>query len=111
MAGSELAVCWSPAGFAGDCGGWLFYRQPLYCGGGVRVEKEAVLGANVVLTQSTRIIDVNGSEPKNTKAGCRPGKVVIRVVTPKIPGWGLWGQLRPDHWGAQAQYGPENKFK
>ena len=28
---------------------------------GVRVEKEAVLGANVVLTQSTKIIDVSGS--------------------------------------------------
>lgn len=30
---------------------------------GVYVEKEAVLGANVVLTQSTKIIDVSGSEP------------------------------------------------
>ena len=30
---------------------------------GVRVEKEAVLGANVVLTGSTKIIDVTGSEP------------------------------------------------
>ena len=30
---------------------------------GVMVEKEAVLGANVVLTQSTKIIDVRGSEP------------------------------------------------
>jgi 2,3,4,5-tetrahydropyridine-2-carboxylate N-succinyltransferase len=30
---------------------------------GVRVEREAVLGANVVLTASTRIIDVTGSEP------------------------------------------------
>jgi 2,3,4,5-tetrahydropyridine-2-carboxylate N-succinyltransferase len=28
---------------------------------GVKVEKEAVLGANVVLTQSTKIIDVSGS--------------------------------------------------
>ena len=27
---------------------------------GVRVKKEAVLGANVVLTASTKIIDVNG---------------------------------------------------
>ena len=34
---------------------------------GVRVEKEAVLGANVVLTQSTKIIDVSGSEPIETK--------------------------------------------
>ena len=30
---------------------------------GVRVRKEAVLGANVVLTQSTKIIDVTGIEP------------------------------------------------
>lgn len=30
---------------------------------GVRVKKEAVLGANVVLTKSTKIIDVSGSEP------------------------------------------------
>ena len=30
---------------------------------GVKVEKEAVLGANVVITQSTRIIDVTGDEP------------------------------------------------
>lgn len=30
---------------------------------GVRVGKEAVLGANVVITKSTRIIDVSGSEP------------------------------------------------
>lgn len=30
---------------------------------GVRVKREAVLGANVVLTRSTRIIDVTGPEP------------------------------------------------
>jgi 2,3,4,5-tetrahydropyridine-2-carboxylate N-succinyltransferase len=30
---------------------------------GVRIGKEAVLGANVVITKSTRIIDVSGSEP------------------------------------------------
>jgi 2,3,4,5-tetrahydropyridine-2-carboxylate N-succinyltransferase len=30
---------------------------------GVRIETQAVLGANVVLTQSTRIIDVSGSVP------------------------------------------------
>lgn len=30
---------------------------------GVRVKSEAVLGANVVLTQSTRIIDVSGEQP------------------------------------------------
>ena len=30
---------------------------------GVRIEKEAVLGANVTLTASSKIIDVTGSEP------------------------------------------------
>src|SRR5688500_16855025 len=46
---------------------------------GVIVEKEAVLGANVVLTQSTKIIDVSGNEPKEMK-----GKVPARSVV--IPG-------------------------
>jgi 2,3,4,5-tetrahydropyridine-2,6-dicarboxylate N-succinyltransferase len=46
---------------------------------GVMVEKEAVLGANVVLTQSTKIIDVSGSEPIEMK-----GRVPARSVV--IPG-------------------------
>ena len=46
---------------------------------GVRVEKEAVLGANVVLTQSTRIIDVSGPNPIEMK-----GRVPARSVV--IPG-------------------------
>ena len=44
---------------------------------GVRVEKEAVLGANVVLTQSTKIIDVSGKEPIETKGIIPPRSVVI----------------------------------
>lgn len=43
---------------------------------GVRVEKEAVLGANVVLTQSTKIIDVSGSEPIEYK-GIVPSRSVV----------------------------------
>jgi 2,3,4,5-tetrahydropyridine-2-carboxylate N-succinyltransferase len=43
---------------------------------GVRVEKEAVLGANVVLTQSTKIIDVSGSEPVEYK-GLVPARSVV----------------------------------
>lgn len=43
---------------------------------GVRVEKEAVLGANVVLTQSTKIIDVSGSEPKEYR-GVVPARSVV----------------------------------
>ena len=44
---------------------------------GVRVEKEAVLGANVVLTQSTKIIDVSGGSPVETKGVVPPRSVVI----------------------------------
>jgi 2,3,4,5-tetrahydropyridine-2-carboxylate N-succinyltransferase len=44
---------------------------------GVRVGKEAVLGANVVLTQSTKIIDVTGSSPIETKGYVPERSVVI----------------------------------
>ena len=44
---------------------------------GVRVEKEAVLGANVVLTGSTKIIDVTGTEPEELKGVIPPRSVVI----------------------------------
>ncbi len=44
---------------------------------GVRVGKEAVLGANVVLTKSTKIIDVTGDEPKEYRGYVPPRKVVI----------------------------------
>ncbi|MFN4764310.1 2,3,4,5-tetrahydropyridine-2,6-dicarboxylate N-succinyltransferase [Gillisia sp. Q332] len=43
---------------------------------GIRVEKEAVLGANVVLTGSTKIIDVTGTEPKEIK-GYIPSRSVV----------------------------------
>lgn len=43
---------------------------------GVRVEREAVLGANVVLTQSTKIIDVSGTSPIETK-GVIPSRSVV----------------------------------
>lgn len=43
---------------------------------GVRVETEAVLGANVVLTASTKIIDVTGEEPVETK-GIVPARSVV----------------------------------
>ena len=46
---------------------------------GVHVEEEAVLGANVVLTASTKIIDVTGNEPIEYK-----GRVPARSVV--IPG-------------------------
>lgn len=43
---------------------------------GVRVEKEAVLGANVCLTASTKIIDVTGSTPIEMK-GIVPARSVV----------------------------------
>jgi len=43
---------------------------------GVRVESEAVLGANVVITNSTRIIDVTGSDPVEMK-GVVPARSVL----------------------------------
>ena len=43
---------------------------------GLKVEKEAVLGANVVLTASTKIIDVTGDEPKEMK-GIVPARSVV----------------------------------
>ena len=43
---------------------------------GVKVETEAVLGANVVLTMSTKIIDVTGSEPVEMK-GVVPARSVV----------------------------------
>ena len=50
---------------------------------GVHVEKEAVLGANVVLTQSTRIIDVSGPEPKEYRGHIPARSVVIPGSFPK----------------------------
>jgi 2,3,4,5-tetrahydropyridine-2,6-dicarboxylate N-succinyltransferase len=43
---------------------------------GVKVEKEAVLGANVVLTASTKIIDVTGTDPVEYK-GVVPSRSVV----------------------------------
>lgn len=44
---------------------------------GVRIESEAVLGANVVITKSTRIIDITGKEPVEMKGVVPPRSVVI----------------------------------
>lgn len=53
---------------------------------GVRVEKEAVLGANVVLTKSTKIIDVTGNSPVEHKGFVPSRSVVIPgSYTKKFP--------------------------
>ncbi|MFT5821406.1 MAG: 2,3,4,5-tetrahydropyridine-2-carboxylate N-succinyltransferase [Crocinitomix sp.] len=53
---------------------------------GVRVGNEAVLGANVVLTMSTKIIDITGDEPKEMKGYVPERSVVIPgSYTKKFP--------------------------
>jgi len=58
---------------------------------GVVVEEEAVLGANVVLTASTRIIDVSGSEPREFRGRVPPRSVVIPGSVPRAFPAGSYG--------------------
>jgi 2,3,4,5-tetrahydropyridine-2-carboxylate N-succinyltransferase len=57
---------------------------------GVRVGKEAVLGANVVLTASSKIIDVTNPEPIEYKGYVPPRSVVIPGTIPKKFGAGVY---------------------
>ncbi len=50
---------------------------------GVRIGKGAVLGANVVITLSTKIIDVSGNKPVEHKGFVPPNSVVIPGTYPK----------------------------
>jgi len=53
---------------------------------GVRIEKQAVLGANVVLTNSTKIIDVTGENPIEMRGVVPERSVVIPgTITKKFP--------------------------
>ncbi|WP_297888746.1 2,3,4,5-tetrahydropyridine-2,6-dicarboxylate N-succinyltransferase [Sulfurihydrogenibium sp.] len=53
---------------------------------GVIVEEEAVLGANVVITASTRIIDVSGEEPVEYRGRVPARSVVVPgTITKKFP--------------------------
>lgn len=53
---------------------------------GVHIEEEAVLGANTVITASTKIIDVSGDEPKEYKGFVPARSVVIPgSYTKKFP--------------------------
>ena len=53
---------------------------------GVHIGKEAVLGANVVITKSTKIIDVSGDKPKEYQGFVPPRSVVIPgSYTKKFP--------------------------
>jgi 2,3,4,5-tetrahydropyridine-2,6-dicarboxylate N-succinyltransferase len=51
---------------------------------GVKIEKEAVLGAGVVLTSSTKIIDVSSPEPVEYKGVVPARSVVIPATYPKL---------------------------
>jgi len=51
---------------------------------GVHVEQEAVLGANVVLTASTRILDVSGTAPVEYTGRVPARSVVIPGTIPKV---------------------------
>lgn len=50
---------------------------------GVKIGKEAVIGANVVITASTKIIDVSGIEPIEYKGSVPERSVVIPGTMPK----------------------------
>lgn len=53
---------------------------------GAHIEKEAVLGANVVITKTTRIIDVSSEEPKEYRGYVPSRSVVIPgTITKKFP--------------------------
>lgn len=53
---------------------------------GVKIEEEAVLGANVVLTKSTKIIDISGKEPQYYSGYVPKRSVVIPgTYTKKFP--------------------------
>lgn len=58
---------------------------------GVHVGQAAVLGAGVVLTASTRVIDVTGNEEKITKGAIPPRAVVIPGTTQKTFPAGSYG--------------------
>jgi 2,3,4,5-tetrahydropyridine-2,6-dicarboxylate N-succinyltransferase len=58
---------------------------------GVRVEREAVLGAGVVLTASTPIVDVRGAEPVTMKGRVPARAVVIPGTIPKQFPAGAYG--------------------
>ncbi|MGM0575735.1 MAG: 2,3,4,5-tetrahydropyridine-2,6-dicarboxylate N-succinyltransferase [Myxococcota bacterium] len=70
---------------------------------GVRVGAEAVLGAGVVLTSSTRIIDVSGDEPREFRGEIPARAVVIPGSIPKefpagtyhVPAALVIGQRKP----------------
>jgi 2,3,4,5-tetrahydropyridine-2-carboxylate N-succinyltransferase len=58
---------------------------------GLRVEKEAVLGAGVVLTASTPIVDVRGASPVTTRGRVPARAIVVPGTIPKAFPAGEYG--------------------
>ena len=50
---------------------------------GVRIAREAVIGAGTVITASTKIVDVSGEEPRVYRGYVPPRSVVIPGTCPK----------------------------
>jgi 2,3,4,5-tetrahydropyridine-2-carboxylate N-succinyltransferase len=76
---------------------------------GVRVEKEAVLGANVCLTASTKIIDVTGSEPVEYKGfvPARSSVVIPGSYTKTFAAGEFSSSVCFNHWNSKTF----NRFK
>jgi len=72
---------WATVGSCAQIGAFIGSRAIVV--EGVRVGKEAVLGANVVLTKTTRIIDVSGPEPVSFSGEIPERSVVIPGVVNK----------------------------
>ena len=76
---------------------------------GVRVGREAVLGANVVLTASTPIIDVRGKEPVELRGEVPPRAIVIPGhAQEEVPGRHLPHPVRAHHRRAQRLDRPQD---
>ncbi len=58
---------------------------------GVFVGREAVLGAGLVLTASTPIVDVRGGQPRTSRGRIEPRSVVIPGTIPKAFAAGTYG--------------------
>ena len=72
---------------------------------GVRVETEAVLGAGVVLTMSTKIIDVTGDEPVEYK-GIVPARSVVipGSYVKRVSFWKFQCSLCINYWKTKRKY-------
>ena len=75
---------------------------------GMVVEQEAVLGAGVVLTSSTPILDVSGSEVVEHRGRVPARSVVVPGVrVKKFPAGGIRHSLRADPGAPERIDGPQ----